>query len=136
MQPQHATGFVVDLLPGLTADRGKLAFEDVHHLGPLRLPIPSEVEGVVAAFGRSAVPWVALSSTSVIGPVEFKYVSMFAEKTGSFLRNHSSVIMACSISSFLLWRSTARSSGSVLASARCWYQSTASSSSISDTIAR
>ena len=51
-------------------------------------------------------------------------------------RSHSSVIIPCSTSSLRLCSSTALSAGSVQASARCWYQSIASSSSMSESSAR
>src|SRR3954464_9615480 len=54
----------------------------------------------------------------------------------SFRRNHSSVITPCSTSSLRLCTRTAFSAASVQASARCWYQSIASSSSISEMRAR
>jgi hypothetical protein len=61
---------------------------------------------------------------------------MCPSKVGSFRRIHSRFIMACSISSLRWCISTAFSSGSLLAPARWLYQSTASSSSMRDTMAR
>ena len=61
---------------------------------------------------------------------------MNLSKVASFRRSHSSVMIPCSTSSLRLCSSTAFNAGSVQASARCWYQSMASSSSISEISAR
>src|SRR5262245_22677205 len=74
--------------------------------------------------------------SSRIGLLVKRYSLSSLESLGSWRRIHSSTMAACSFSSSRLCARIAFSSRSLQASTRCAYQSTASSSSISETIAR
>ena len=89
----------------------------------------------VAAFA-AAPPCSISASISVIGPSVNRNVLRCWDNLGSPRRSHSSTIAACSFSSSRLCSRMARRSGLPVALARWLYQSTASSSSIRETMAR
>ena len=102
-----------------------------------RLPmprLPSPLGPPLPRRRRRASSMVA--SIPVIGPAVNRNVLRCCDKVGSLRRSHSSAIAACSFSSSRLCSRMARSSGLLVALARWLYQSTASSSSISETMAR
>src|SRR5205823_6119607 len=123
---QDSLGLGVDRVPRLAEDRREGTLEQIlRHAHPRRLPMASEPSSGGAVF-------TSPFSISVISPSVKRYVCALRAKIASRRRSHSSVIIACSISSFLLCRSTAFSDASAVTSARCWYQSIASSSSINE----
>src|SRR6187551_3237942 len=84
VQLQYAPRFLVDLLPGFTDNRSFLALQQIHYLLPFKLPMPSDSE-VLYDFAELAplfllappsplplAPDVKASSTSVMGPLEFR----------------------------------------------------------------
>src|SRR5260221_9306078 len=91
---EHATCFVVDLLPRFGQDRRKLPFEKVHHVPTLRLPMPSDeaamLEPSPARPGPS--PPACLLSICTMGPLDFREVAMFPSKVGLCRRIHSTTI--------------------------------------------
>ena len=101
-----------------------------------RLPMPRLPSLLGPPSSASAPPSSIVASMPVIGPSVNRNVLRCCDKVGSLRRSHSSAIAACSFSSSRLCSRMARSSGLPVALARWLYQSTASSSSISETMAR
>src|SRR5262245_47201142 len=102
-------------------------------LADFRLPIPR----LPSSLGAAPPPLFSIvDSIPVIGPSVNRKVLRCCEKVGSLRRSHSSAIAACSFSSSRLCSRTARRSALPVALARWLYQSTASSSSINETMAR
>ena len=101
-----------------------------------RLPMPRLPSLLGPPSSASPPPSSMVASMPVIGPSVNRKVLRCCDKVGSLRRSHSSAIAACSFSSSRLCSRMARSSGLLVALARWLYQSTASSSSISETMAR
>src|SRR5690606_32197069 len=136
-QLERTFRFRIDFFPRRCRDRRVLAQEAVHTGScARRLPIPRLPSSLAAAASPSLPP---CSASSSIARTDFdvnEYVRKCSSSIGSWRRSHSSVIAACSFSSSRLCRRISLSSSSCVASRRWSYQSTASSSSMSETIAR
>jgi hypothetical protein len=136
VQMQDVARLLLDARPAAFTDRRELAVQTDHpasasaarRLPMRRLPFPLEL--------RRELPLALSSSSFAIGPSENKNRRRNSSNFASWRRIHSSTMHACSFSSSRLCARTAASSASSLASIRCAYQSTASSSSIRERNAR
>src|SRR5918993_1603930 len=142
---EGALGFLLDLLPTGFGDRRAIAEKMVLHLPPSglaagfadrRLPMPRLPSLLGPPSSAVAPPSSMVASMPGIGPSVDRKGFRCCEKVGSLRRSHSSAIAACSFSSSRLCSRMARRSELPVALARWLYQSTASSSSISETMAR
>src|ERR1700716_1471635 len=139
---QRALGFLFDLRPAGFGDRRLIAEKMIRHLDTCsfatrKLPMPKLPSELMPSPLSPDAPACTISaSISVIGPSVNRKVFRCCINLGSLRRSHSSTIEACSFSSSRLCSRMARRSGLLVALARWLYQSTASSSSIKETMAR